>query len=1082
MASQELYYSIDFSGKLVTVCEPMILKPGDFTVIQNVRYVPNGYGGTTLRGIAGITKFNTNAATTYLNIKSAYHFATSQPFSTHLLAQALDVAGTAGRIIDNTTAVAGTGNGDFSATALYTLTNVSTGRFNALPDQSVGFSNGYDCVVWGGDEYRIGRFINLDYVSNSFNYDGTDLVKNNLTTEYVSIKSVASETTTGVTAKLLLHGNATPLVDSGATVHALTLTPGATGTYSTTQKKFGTGSILFDGTNDKITGPAADHADFNFNGAAWTIDFWFKIGTLQAGTFVTIKATGDADDYIECSLTADAKLKLSMIISGSEVVNNGSALTSATIPGGSAGLYNWHHAAITQNATVFTIFIDGNVYATCTDDAADKMANASCSFIIGADHTGSAVYYSGYIDELAIWKSAKYTAAFTPPASEYAPSVTATTLASMYVASSRALSGVKLYVGTANDATSSLYDVKEWNGTDWASCTTQADGTTAGGISLAQTGVVSWDSTVTTSKPRMLYNTHAYWYLLQFVGLNNTTYPTVYYCTVKAPMQTPTDMWDGIYKQPTMVWREMVADEYKDLTTEVLELDWAKGLNKVTAMRMNSFATTDALYVGSVYRLQGIKVAFRGEDEDDADHWANKDPAVLTTYYWNGTSWVANSGLIDGTIGGDSNNISFHHGGTVTWTPPTLSSEYKKAISNDTTLYYYKFQWSATLDAKLWVDQIQAIPAAITLRPAKFMFAWQQRTVLINEYSGYQDKVMVSSPYSTSVFNGENSFETRIDDALLAGTAVHTRYDNSNLEDAILCSKTKTYLMTGSSVDNFKVAKISDVYGCINPNTMRTCSLSTDQGKREVAIWLSQVGIVMYDGGKIQRIDDDIRDKFTPNHANVITYSNLLTAYADFDERFNEYWFVTTSSTAWVYNVEFNRWWYCNMAPATGTLQGVFPVYESGTTEATSPRHQHLFGFSSAGFLFRMNNGNTRDTGTIVRTITTSDFPLIKVPEAFYKRTELDFIVLYLKVNASADSMTLTHYGDSATSGTTISTNTQTNTGYAYKELRSITSNTVATSHILHKFQLSMTADDVPMGLEPLLMSIRYRVGEFKDT
>ena len=53
MASPELYYSIDFSGKLVTVCEPMILKPGDFTIIQNVRYVPNGYGGTTLRGIAG---------------------------------------------------------------------------------------------------------------------------------------------------------------------------------------------------------------------------------------------------------------------------------------------------------------------------------------------------------------------------------------------------------------------------------------------------------------------------------------------------------------------------------------------------------------------------------------------------------------------------------------------------------------------------------------------------------------------------------------------------------------------------------------------------------------------------------------------------------------------------------------------------------------------------------------------------------------------------------------------------------------------------------------------------------------------
>ena len=96
-------------------------------------------------------------------------------------------------------------------------------------------------MVWGGDEYRIGRFINLDYVSNTFNYDGTDLVKNNLTTEYVSIKSVASTPSGTPVEELLLHGNATPLVDSGKTPHVLTAS-GAV--YSTAQKKFGTGSIF----------------------------------------------------------------------------------------------------------------------------------------------------------------------------------------------------------------------------------------------------------------------------------------------------------------------------------------------------------------------------------------------------------------------------------------------------------------------------------------------------------------------------------------------------------------------------------------------------------------------------------------------------------------------------------------------------------------------------------------------------------------------------------------------------------------------------------------------------------------------
>lgn len=1099
MASPERYFTIDFSGKLVTTVEPMLLKPGDFTVLQNVRYIPNGYGGTSLRGIAGITKINTNAPSTYTNFKTGHHFMTDQPASSHLLIQALNSAGTVGRILDNTTTITGSETGDFSATAIYSLTNVATGRFNSLPDSCVGFCNGYDSVVWGGDEFRIGKLINLDYVGDTFKIDGTDLVTNNLTTEYMSIKSIATEVEGAVTAKLLLHGNATPLVDSGATTHTVTASGAA---YSTTEKKFGTWSIHFDGTNDKVTGPAAPHADFNFNGAAWCVDMWVKPDyPAQDSVLCSIIPTGTGDnDYIQLSLEYTASPyslypKISMFVDGGEVCGAGSGLVStvsipySVISGNIA--YNWIHLTFCQNGTSFYIFQNGALTATCTDDAGDKMPDGSASFVIGADKAGTGSFFGGYIDELAIWKSAKYITTFTPPALPYGAEASYETLASMYVASPRPLSGVKFYIDTANDAASVLYDVKEWNGSDWVSCTTKVDGTaiTAGTISLGQTGTISWDSTVTTSKPTMIYNIHAYWYLIQFLGLNNTTYPTIYYATVKAPMQGFTDIWDGVKKYPSAVFRYDASnsDYYQDRTTEVLEVDWISGTTKATAMKINGFKAGDAIYVGSPFRLQGINVIF--VSEDTTEKYTNTKATTLSCSYWNGSDWFNVAGFVDGTKGGENNNVAFHHGGMVTWTSPPVGYEYQRTIENDFPFYYYKFEFSDVTDATVWVDQISVIPAPKVIHPVKYCFSWQQRTVLINEYSGYQDKVIVSIPYSTSTFNGDNSFETRVDDSLMCGVSVHTRYDNSNLEEAVICSKTKTYLLTGDTTKTFKFVKLSDVYGCINPNTMRQCVLSTENGRREVAIWLSQVGVVMYDGASIKRIDDDIRDKWTPNHANVIADDSLLTMYANFDERQNEYWLMypnSTNSHAWVYNVDFNKWWFYSMPPATGVLQGCFPQYAWGTiTDGTNDEtkkkgYQYMVAFSSTGFLYHMNNGTSSDTGTITRTITTGDSPLIKSQEMLYYPTEMEHICLYLKANATADNATLTHYGDGYTTPTTLQTFLQAHTDYNYREIRAAASNTVSKHHILHKFSISHTGDDVAIGLEPMLMTVDYRVSNFK--
>ena len=274
--------------------------------------------------------------------------------------------------------------------------------------------------------------------------------------------------------------------------------------------------------------------------------------------------------------------------------------------------YEWHHAAFVQNATVFYIWLDGVLVATCTDDAGDKMANVTASFIIGADHTGSAGYFSGYIDELRISTAAEYIAPFTPPVSEYAGTAYAT-LASCYIASPRALAGFKLYVGTANDATSTAATVKYWDGSAWTDCTTVVDGTRPAAIALAQTGSITFDSTVSTAKARILFDKHAYWYLVQWSGLNNSTYPTVYYATVNAPFQPFTDIWSGVYKKPSRVWLETTADKFIDRTTEVLELDSPKTTGgRGTYMKLNSFHIFRLLLCGFKLQVTGYISTFQG--------------------------------------------------------------------------------------------------------------------------------------------------------------------------------------------------------------------------------------------------------------------------------------------------------------------------------------------------------------------------------------------------------------------------------------------------------------------------------------
>jgi hypothetical protein len=57
--------------------------------------------------------------------------------------------------------------------------------------------------------------------------------------------------------------------------NALTVTAAGNAQISTTQKKYGTGAMYFDGTGDYVA--TGDHADFTLGSADFTVDFWFYV-------------------------------------------------------------------------------------------------------------------------------------------------------------------------------------------------------------------------------------------------------------------------------------------------------------------------------------------------------------------------------------------------------------------------------------------------------------------------------------------------------------------------------------------------------------------------------------------------------------------------------------------------------------------------------------------------------------------------------------------------------------------------------------------------------------------------------------
>lgn len=206
----------------------------------------------------------------------------------------------------------------------------------------------------------------------------------------------------------------TTVTDNSFTPKTVTCSNGAA--LTTSDKKFGTASLNFDGSNDLATVPAS--ADFVFGVEPFTIEFWMKSsqGNSAAGnyypTMVDMRPSGTLvhGALIIINRVPGADWLAAVIFDGSA---NVSLDTGVGVCDG-----QWHHIALTRAGTTLMMFKDGVMFSRSIS-ASLQVGVSGHQFRLGHNVRDNA-YYNGLLDDLRITKGVcRYSAPFTPPAATF---------------------------------------------------------------------------------------------------------------------------------------------------------------------------------------------------------------------------------------------------------------------------------------------------------------------------------------------------------------------------------------------------------------------------------------------------------------------------------------------------------------------------------------------------------------------------------------------------------------------------------------------------------------------------------------
>lgn len=860
---------------------------------------------------------------------------------------------------------------------------------------------------------------------------------------------------------LLLHCDGTQgsavFTDSSASAHV----PVSNGNVQLTEaaKKFGTTSGIFDGSGDYISVP--DNADWYMAGNPFTIDFWVKwdSGTPSLDVEPLFSQETDDDNFVVC-YKVNKFIAFRMWNAGSPDVTIVQGPT-----GGFAG-NTWYHIAIIRgwggNANDWVLAINGVREGSDVNENHD-WANYTGDFMIGhfnhAVYGAGATYHTGNIDEFRVSKGiARWTANFTPPDSQYSNA-----RLKNWTFSTRPLKAINYKIINANGATSTTV-VKTWDGSGLTSLPLINDGTSSGGVSLAQDGAMLFQGTENISRPFHFEGLYLYAYLSELSAGD----VTVYNVNVNAPFQKIVDVWDGVFRQPVSFQvYDIATTSYKDYT---LEVNFSSDSGSSIGGELNALATTEHVIVIFEERMAAIKfVMYPGE--------ANTNTAIPTFQRWDGTQLVSVQ-ITDDTIADIENWESLGKTGLWSWDPSEASEEVTQTLFG-VTGYAYRMTFDGALSATVTIDRVFGIPAQKTVDPFAFPAMYRNQLFLFSFKEGKQgNRADYCLPNAPDVWNGDLSSDDGLQSLFFGGSEectaaieLYNRYGSNIFALLVVTKKTETYVLTGSSPFNYQIFSISKRLGCVAPLTLIAAEVAyqvTSDVVRNIAMWVSHAGPVIFDGTVLSPLGG-IDSYFDPTHDNYLTKTAIAAGKGWYDSVRKEYNLLIGST--WLVYALANRKWFLKSTGASEFPKVGFPVVDTDGL-------QHIYGGIDNGYLIRQEDGNVWEDGdsvTITQSLETGDFfPTGNI----WDLTRIHRLkVALIKISEADKNLAITHYADTTSSGSSL-TALNADSGSVRIVRATQRTNLLAWAH---RFLFQMATSATDKGLQPISWGYQYGIEREDD-
>lgn len=232
------------------------------------------------------------------------------------------------------------------------------------------------------------------YISNVRVVKGTALYTSNFTPPTSPLTAVAN-------TSLLCNFTNAGIFDNAAKNNLLTV---GTARVSTAEKKFGTGSMLFNGSTDYLS--TINKQDLSLGSGNFTIECWVYANSIGSfnGVFAQWPNNGGSvnNSFILESVASNMQFYW---CAGSTLFG---PATLGTIATGS-----WIYYSICRSGNTLYPFKNGILGTTVS--ITQTLNSPTSNITVGGLVAGSG-YWDGYIDDLRITKGvARYTANFTPP-------------------------------------------------------------------------------------------------------------------------------------------------------------------------------------------------------------------------------------------------------------------------------------------------------------------------------------------------------------------------------------------------------------------------------------------------------------------------------------------------------------------------------------------------------------------------------------------------------------------------------------------------------------------------------------------